>query len=53
MEVPKCKVVQNSFDTCDVNQFNENTRTEFGDAIIHEPHEITEFTAIIDYYSTY
>lgn len=47
------RVVQNSFDTCDVNQFNENTRTEFGDAIIHEPHEITEFTAIIDYYSTY
>lgn len=41
------RVVQNSFETCDVNQFNENTRTEFGDAIIHEPHEITEFTAII------
>lgn len=36
------RVVQNSFDTCDVNHFNENTRTEFGDAIIHEPHEITE-----------
>lgn len=40
------RVVQNSFETCDVNQFNENS-TEFGDAIIHEPHEITEFTAII------
>lgn len=47
MEVQNVRVVQNSFETCHVNHFNENTRTEFGDEIIQEPHEITEFTAII------